>query len=33
PTYVNQADLDGVGDVINQAAFEKYPDLRAQWDG
>lgn len=33
PTYVNQADLDGVGDVINKAAFEKYPDLRAQWDG
>lgn len=33
PTEVDQAQLDGVGDVVDAAALKKFPDLTAQWDG
>jgi hypothetical protein len=33
PTFVDQAKLDDVGDVVDAEALRTHPDLEGQWEG
>jgi ribose transport system substrate-binding protein len=33
PSYVNQASLDNVGNVLNASVLKRFPGLNGQWDG